>query len=211
MRIAKALVLLAAVTACDSSTDIGASVDGSLSFAIVGEPGLFGGNSTHENPMSVGGHTIALTSVRFTVSEVELEGESDQKFEWKGGDSEVTLGGDGNLAVSAFSRAIAAGTYDELELQVETVRIRGSFDGRPFDITVAVNDELELEFDSPIEAAEGSTNITVAAVVESWFRTSLGGVIDPTTFNSTVESQLRSRIIASLDAFEDSNKDARRD
>ena len=212
MRYLKFLALLGAVAACDSSTDIGASVDGSLNFAVVGQPGLLG-TSRHENPMSVGGHAIALSSVQLRASEVELEsdGESESKFEWKGGDFSVNLPVNGNVAVTAFNRAIPEGSYDELELRIESARIQGTFDGKPFDITVNVNEDLELEFDFPIVVGgDGATNITIGVIVESWFRTSTGAVIDPTNFNSTIESQLRARIRASLDAFEDEDRDGDR-
>ncbi len=199
----------AVLAGCD---EISGSVDGeaSLSFAVQGAPDLLGQATDPENPVFVSGHEIALTRVELRVSEVELEREDSLKIEWESRTTLVALPLDGRVE-TAFNANVMAATFDEFEMDVQTVRIQGTFDGEPFDVTVQVNDEIEIEFFPPLVIDEtGEVNVTVAVIVENWFRRPGGGAIDPRNLDSSIESDLRNNIKASFDAFDDDDHDGRR-
>lgn len=198
-----------ALGACDENTGLDADLNAraSLSFTSTGGENIFGNPVPPENPRTIAGHVVALTSVELGLSELELEGEDDAKMEMRGGMTVVALPVNGSL-VTPIEAMVAAGTYDELEMEVRTVRIRGTYDGQPFDVTVAVDEELEIEIRPPlVVAATGTANLTVEISTENWFRASDGSAIDLLNLTSTTRARLASNIEASFDAFEDDDRD----
>jgi hypothetical protein len=112
------------------------------------------------------------------------------------------------------ANAIPAGTFREIELRVSTARLIGTFDGAPFDVTVAVNTRGEIEFATPLVVADGTpTSVTINVPVGNWLTNADGSLIDPSKIpsSSTLGAQVRSRIIASLRAFEDEDHDGHDD
>lgn len=201
------LTLAGALAACDSSpTGADANANASLSFtamtsASAGQP---------QDPIVIGGHTIVVSDVELRLSEIEVEGD-DASMEMHGTTVLVALPADGRI-VTPVTATLAAGTYTELEMKVQTVRIRGTFDGNPFDVTVSVNEDLETDIQPPLVIEQtGNANLTVALVISNWFSTEDGSAIDLLNLNATLEARLKSNINASFDAFEDDDRDGHDD
>jgi hypothetical protein len=110
--------------------------------------------------------------------------------------------------VTPINAPVVPGTYEELKLKIQTVRVVGTFDGQPFDLTVRLHENLEQELDPPLVVTQtGAANVTVTVSVADWFRGRDGSAIDPRTLTADLESRLRNNIKASLDAFEDDDCD----
>ncbi|HEY6830598.1 MAG TPA: hypothetical protein VI259_27315, partial [Gemmatimonadaceae bacterium] len=116
--------------------------------------------------------------------------------------------------VTLPANAIPAGTFRELELRVSTVRLQGTFDTKPFDVTLPINTRGEIQFTTPLVVTEGTpTAITVNVPVNTWLVNSDGSLVDPSAIatNSSLLGTIRSRIAASFRAFEDENHDGNDD
>ena len=131
---------------------------------------------------------------------------------------------------TAFSTAIPAGSYHEVELKVDavesddvgaaaffaayptfprgkSVRVEGTFNGQPFVFTSSVEAEVELEFEPPLNVDQGGMNVTVNVDVSSWFRAN-GLLIDPSS--AEAQSQISSNISASFEVYHDDDRDEHR-
>lgn len=187
-------------------------------------------------PVTVGGHTLDLTTATVTLSRAELkrvrtdacpgdndEGEDDDHprdtlstaacHELKVGPLTVDLPLSGNV-VTVPANAIPAGTFRELELRVTQVELKGTFDGTAFDVTIPVRVHTEVEFATPIVVTEGApTSITVAVPVGTWLVNADGSLVDPNKIGTTPSllAQVKNRIAASLRAFEDRDHDGHDD
>jgi hypothetical protein len=214
--------VLTALAACEGTLGLDTTANANLAFAVnEADGGLLGLGSTAPNEMSEGGHTLVVTSATMTASELELKGLSDgsgsgsgsgsgeatSKFET--GPLTITLPVEGGVS-REISAQIGAGTYDKFEMDVEHVRLQGTYDGAPFDVTLLVNDELELMLVPPLVIADGtsSTAVTVALDLQAWFRSAAGGLIDPRTIlsDTSIAATLRSNIRGSFEAFEDHDR-----
>lgn len=113
--------------------------------------------------------------------------------------------------VSLATVPITEGRYEKIKLAVQRVRVRGSFDGQSFDLDVPVDGRAERRFrPSFVVASNGNRiNITVSVRAVEWFRNRDGTLVDPrgVPADPTLVAQLRRSIIASLRAFEDSDRD----
>ncbi|MEO5567666.1 MAG: hypothetical protein ABIR92_04200 [Gemmatimonadaceae bacterium] len=222
--IAATLTVLTAA-ACSSLTG-GNGGSATLSFHAAGTAATAPGASLNLStaPVSDGTHTLDLQSVDFTVSEVVFErtdgqtsddddSETDSDSEgshnsrFQSGATTISVPLTGGM-IAPFSGNLAAGSYDRVELDVEFVRLRGTYDGQAFDVTVPVNRELELRLSPPL-VVDGSTvgNVTVNIDFASWLSAN-GALIDPRTLtSSTALSLFRDRVKASFKATEDSDRD----
>lgn len=74
------------------------------------------------------------------------------------------------------------------EMDAEYVRLRGTYNGQQFDVTVPVNAELELALNPPLSVTASSdpVNVSVAIQVADWFRDRDGNVIDPRQLQTNV-------------------------
>jgi hypothetical protein len=188
--------------------DASLNAEAAVSFAVAGSSGLLGSNPP-ENPIQIGSHTIMVNSVDLRVTELELEGDDSAKTELRGSTILVALPVNGSV-VTPINARLSSGIFSEFEMDVRTVRIRGTFDDSPFDVTVDVNDELEMSLFPPLVVeADGAANLTVTVLMENWFRNSDGSAIDLLHMSSSVESRLAGNIKGSFDAFEDDDRDAR--
>lgn len=182
-----------------------------------------------------GGHTLDLQSADVVFSEVTFEGR-DAVNRDDDGDSDADTDSDsdsdsdhnGNAkfragavtlalpleggVVTPFTGEIPVGTYRSIEMDADFIRLRGTYDGQSFDVTVPVNAELELEFEPPLEVTGSSDplNVSVKIDVARWFRDANGNTIDPRQLatNATLRAEFRNRVRASFKAFEDQDKDA---
>lgn len=182
-------------------------------------------------PLTGGGHTLDLQQVQVGFSELTLEraegaaggGDSD-------GDSEADSDSDGGSnerlrvgpvtvdlplaggVITPITTELPVGLYEELELDVANVRLRGTYDGQAFDVVVPVDAEMEMDFNPPFEVTGDASrlNLTVSIDALAWFRDSDGSVLDPRRLGSdrNALARLVNRIRASFRAFEDSDRDA---
>jgi hypothetical protein len=201
---------IGSTTACEGTMGLDASANGSLAFGVDRvNSGLLGLGNTPPNEMSSGGHTIVLSSATMTASELELKGLSSgssgsssattSKFET--GTTTVNIPVEGGTT-REITANIAAGTYDKFEMEVRTVRLQGTYDGSPFDVTMQINDELETRLVPALVVADGtaSTAVRVALDLQSWFRSAAGGLLDPRQAQSdtSVAASIRSNIRGSF-------------
>ena len=203
--------LAGGVAACDGM--LGAGVDGnaSLSFAADRSASSAPSSSASNDTIRSGAHTIVVSRAELRVEEIELKGEHGLESEMKSGTTVVALPMNGSV-VTPVTANVAAGSYNEFEMKVRTVRVQGTFDGSPFDETVTVNDDLELDLNPPIVAAEdGSANVTVTISIANWFRSSDGGLIDLRALTDILRLRLAANIKASFEAFEDHDRDGHDD
>ena len=227
------LALAFSLAGCEDGTS---SESVSLSFAsFVGGSGLAAEiNATP--PIGDGVHTLDLTGLSVTLEEIKLEraesesdGDSDGESDGASGDSDseadsdsdggsdIDFGDDDSVTVdipldgdvvTEVTVPVPAGSYEELELDIASIRLVGTFDGEPFDVLVPVDLELETEFEPPM-VVEDAVNLTVAIDLGEWLRESDGSVIDPRLLATDEEmlNRLVQRIAVSLAAFEDSDGD----
>ena len=189
-----------------------------------------------------GANTLVVTRARLVLDEIELEEFSGRECDNSGSGRDpncpeieigpflVDLPLTGGVR-SAISAQIPAGSYHEIEFDIEPVDdsnagarafftanpdiprnrsivIQGTFNGQPFTFMSASRFELELEFRPNLIVGAGGTNVTIDVDVASWFRsgTTLLSPLDP-----AAAAVIESRILASFAAFLDDNRDGRRD
>ena len=230
---------LALVSACSDSTSAGRA-PAQIAFTS----GLTSTANAQLIPITSGGHTLNLTQATLTITSVELkptktdvcegddaddnlvstsaaashddDDEDDDNegcHELKAGPLSVDLPLSGGITMIS-ANAIPPGTFREIELRVSTVRLIGTFDSAPFDVTVLVNSRGEIEFATPLVVADGvPTSVTINVPVGGWLTNADGSLVDPSKIpqNQTLSAQVRSRIIASFRAFEDEDHDGHDD
>jgi hypothetical protein len=230
--LASVVAALGVMSACSDSTGPTSSASSQLSFTT--GSAAAGNVAASLVPVTNGGHTLDLTSVALTVSRAELkraktdvcpgdnDGDDDHPSqtpstencgELKIGPTTVELPLTGTLATLP-ANTIPAGTFREFELRVSQVELKGTFDGKAFDIMVPVRVKSEIEFDTPlIVTADTPTSITVNVPVSGWLVNADGSLVDPSTILTTPSllAQVKTRIAASFRAFEDRDHDGHDD
>ena len=187
--------------------------------------------------ITIGGHTVDLQQVQLTVDRAKLErsgalcsddddehgDDIDDDDEDDDGEDEcedVRIGATtfdlplSGGVVTLDQTAVRAGTYEKIELRISQARLRGLFDGQPFDVTVPVDVERELILSPPLVVTENApATITVNVAVATWLINSDGSLIDPRRLGSSsvLRSFVRSRISSSFRAFEDRDRDGKDD
>lgn len=188
------------------------------------------------DPITIGANTLVVSDVDVVFSELVLEraegelgdgdsdgvedGDSDSESDsdsdgswnehFRSGPVTVALPLEGGV-ISPITAPIPFGVYEELELDIATVRLRGTWNGQAFDVTLPVDQEFEADLEPPfvVDDASDLLNITIALAVNEWFIQN-GVLVDPAQL--LVAGQVReafiARIEASFDAFEDSDRDA---
>lgn len=212
-RFIEAVILGAVVISASACEDVsgagGARGTTSLSFAAVSAPGSLSASALADS-ISVGGHAIVLSSADLRLSKIEIEGDS-VSIEMKSGMTVVGLPLNGGVT-TPVTVPLLPGTYDKLELKIESVRLQGTFDGQPFDVNVRVVTELETRLSPPVVvSASGTENVTIAFSVANWFVSNQGTAIDPRNLTPEVAAQLMSNIKASMHGFDDDDRDGDHD
>ena len=96
-----------------------------------------------------------------------------------------------------------------------SIRVEGTFNDVSFVFTQDLDEEQEIEFDSPIEisADTGVTNITLHLDLSTWFVTNTGVLVDPAMANDggAYEGLVEENIKNSNDVFEDDDHDGHDD
>jgi hypothetical protein len=168
------------------------------------------------------GATITLDRLQLEVDRVRLTPVTSQTSGVSGesGDEEVgagpfhldLAGGELTGAVShAFDVVAPPGDYTRVKVRVhsdathpDSIVIDGSYNGYPFRFASSLNEDQEREAALTIDPA-GTTNITLAFDTSRWFSDGQGGALDPSSASN--RSQIESNIKASLQAFEDDDRD----
>ena len=232
--LAATIVTGSAFAACSGSSDLAPGASSRIAFT---SSATLGANAATV-PITSGAHTLDLTQATLTVTRVELKrvetnacSDDDALGDDGGDDTHTTTTGVEDCAelevgpttvdlplsggmVTLPANALPAGTFRELELRVSQVQLKGTFDGKAFDVTLPVNVRDEVEFDTPLVVADGApTSITINVPVGNWLINADGSLIDPNSVasNSTLLDLLRNRIRASLHAFEDEDHDGHDD
>ncbi|MFN2398940.1 MAG: hypothetical protein ABR543_09935 [Gemmatimonadaceae bacterium] len=190
--------------------------------------------------------TLVITRAQIVLGEIELKRTSAAECPNHSGSGDddcaeieagpllvdVPVGGGFSATVAV---AVPAGTYRELELEIEdadddevagvafldanpafrevSIRVEGTYNGQPFVFTSALEAEHEIEFATPLVVGSDGLDITINVDLSSWFRTPGGALLDPVTANvGGRNADLVTRnIIDSFDAFEDDDHDGRND
>jgi hypothetical protein len=228
---AMAVAAVVLVSCASDTTGIGA---GSSQIAFMSKQAASAGASASTVPVTSGGHTLDLTQATLTLARIELKrthsdactGDEDNDDdhptatpstascgELKVGPTSVNLPLTGGMA-SISANTIPPGTYRELELRVTQIELKGTFDGKAFDVTVPVHVEDEVEFSTPLVVTEGQpVTLTVNVSTDTWLRNADGSLVDPNQLATSplLAAQVRTRILASFHAFEDRDRDGRDD
>ena len=224
------LVPMLALPAGCETFGLGDNEQFSVSFAVPSQQVNGQSFSVVADSISFGGHVLNLTSVDVTFDEITVEraemtnggdsdgdsdsdsdsdGPSNHKLERAGTTISLPLQGG---VVTPINDALPAGFYEEIELDFRTIRLRGTFDGQAFDVTVPVHTELDVRFDPPLEVNDDTDrlNITFSIDPYMWLRRADGALVDPRLFesNAALRAQFVNRIRASIKAFEDADRDA---
>lgn len=152
--------------------------------------------------------------------------------------SVVELPVDGAVT-TALNVSVPAGTYSALEAKIRpidrnrehdgagstaflaahpelagvSVRVEGTFNGKAFTYSGAPRAEFESVFNPPLTVGENGANITVHVDLATWFKSSSGALIDPTTANAggANAALVSANIRRSLRAFHDDDHDGHDD
>jgi hypothetical protein len=222
---------LAALSACSDSTGVDRSMSSQLAFTAGGTA------STAPQalvPITKDGHTLDLSAATVVVTRASLtktstdlcgaddddeddddhgRGHSGNCGEVKIGPALVDLPLDGKL-VTIPGNTIPPGTYRNIDVRVSLVRLEGTFDGKPFDVTIPVHAKAQADFETPlVVAADSAVAVTVNLPVDTWLVRSDGTLIDPTKLTSTpsLMALVSLKIASSIRAFEDRDHDGRDD
>lgn len=141
---------------------------------------------------------------------------------------------DGGVNQVVAISGVPAGTYDEVEFNIHrssrgsveddpfilanpdfedvSIRVEGTFNGAGFVYTTDVMDNQRLGLVPALVIADGSataTNVTLKTDLSTWFQAADGSLLDPATANEggPNESWVDNQIKASIDAFEDRDRD----
>lgn len=226
-----AILVTLVAAACADLLSNDRTQEASLSFGVTQNGSLVAASTSGLSAIVLtggDGHTIDLQSADVVFSEMTFEGQNvdsgddddsdmdsdsdhDGNAKFRAGATTVSLPLEGGV-ITPFTGQIPLGTYRRLEMDAEFLRIRGTYDGQTFDVTVPVNAELELGFSPPLEVTSSSVpvNVSINIDVSNWFKDTNGNTIDPRQLNTnaTLRAQFRNRVRASFRAFEDEDHDA---
>ena len=110
---------------------------------------------------------------------------------------------------SSGNRNTVAFVVSHPEFKNASVRIEGTFNGRAFVFTSAVDTRIESVFATPMNVDAANPNVTVAIGLTSWFSDGSGGTLDPS--NGANAARISANIANSFRAFEDNDRDGHDD
>lgn len=206
-QLAMALAMASAVagtTGCEATLGLGLDAEADVSFQVEESDGLFGGSPPNE--ARSGGHVVTVTQATMTASRVALRGTTEATHDRVVKFDLPVHGG----VVTPVRMNVESGTFDELELRVREVRLKGTYDGQPFDVTVRTDAGAELAMSPGVRIESGGrSNLTVRVELRDWFEAEGGGLIEPARLQleESLRARLRSNLEASLRAFLDLNAD----
>ena len=137
----------------------------------------------------------------------------------------------GSGATRAVTVPIPVGSYDKIEFEIHkpessddggflalhpeydgvSIRMVGTWNGTPFTYTSDLDVEQEHSFAPPLDVTDNtSAGVTMLVDLQTWFLNQAGdGFINPATANKggQFEGEVKSNIEASINAFEDHDRD----
>ena len=196
-----------------------------------------------DDTLVTGSDTLIISRARLVLRNIELKPQETVSCDGNTGPGceEIELGpflADLPLAQGAqqeFAVEVPAGAYSRIDFEVHkvgddpadlaflaqhpefediSIRVDGTFNGSSFVFTTDLNEEQELALVPPLVITDTtSTNVTILVLLDSWFRTPAGALIDPASANKggVNEGLVTENIKQSLDAFEDSDSDGSND
>jgi hypothetical protein len=212
------LVAIAAAACSDSATAPGAE-NVSISMATVTTPAAVA-RPDLAPPITGNGHSLTLSGLTLTLGDLRLEhsghtgaddhGVGNDDVLFAAGLSPVTLPVDGGV-VTLAAREVPSGTYSQVEAELVSLRVTGSYDGAAIDATVELSHDMELALNPPITTRSGAaSNATVTIEFSSCFTDASGTPVDPRTLQSggnPARDTFRECVASKLRAFEDRNRD----
>ncbi len=190
-----------------------------------------------------GGNTLVLDQVQLVLKQIELKTLSSDSCSGTSSDScddiqlgirlyDVPLGA--ATAQGVYTVAVDPGTYRQIKFKIAkpgssddaafiaanpnfngvSIRATGTWNGQPFTFTSEMDDEVEIEFPTPlVVGAEGTTDVTLNLDVSRWFRSLGGALIDPRTANKGQpnEGVVKENIKNTIEGFEDDDRDGETD
>ena len=238
----KTFVVMAAslfvLAACDSnSTGVNGAGNVTLSFGTpTATSSKILADLIEADSVTVGGHTIKLSNVdvsfsRIMLKKVETKDSSrvdddrdegvqhEAEHEEQDGDAirfdsatiALPLGGG---VITPISKPIPVGDYRSIELGLSSARVRGTYDGQTFDVTVPVHSEFRQFFSTPLHVATDAdkVNVTINIDTSNWFKN--GSVlIDPRQVptNEQLRSIVAKNIRNSFKSFRDHDRNGHDD
>jgi hypothetical protein len=214
-------VAVLSVAACSSG--------GNVTFSARG-----GGSSPPATALVVGGAGgVTIDEVQLVVRRVRLERTasdgSSHEEELSVGPFVIDLKGsqlDAGALAQVFDADVPPGTYGQVKFEVHRVEdadvaarpalaplagksfvVTGSYQGAPFTFSSSLDEEQERE--GLFQVGTGTHNITLNLDVTRWFTGPGGTVLDPTL--ATNRSQIESNVKASIDAYEDDDRNGLHD
>ena len=134
-------------------------------------------------------------------------------------------------AARVISATVPAGTYDEVKFKIRepdddasdaaflaehpdfadiSVKAEGTYNGEPFTLVSDLEAELKLDLVPPIVVGDAATtDLTLFADLNAWFRTAGGDLFNPATANPGGANReiLTQNVHSSFNAFEDDDHD----
>jgi hypothetical protein len=129
-------------------------------------------------------------------------------------------------AARVISATVPAGTYDEVKFKIRepdddasdaafraehpdfinvSLKAEGTYNGEPFTLVSDLEAELKLHLTPPLVVGDAATtDLTLFADLDAWFRTAGGDLFNPATANPELLAQ---NVQRSFNAFEDDNHD----
>ncbi len=190
--------------------------------------------------LTLNGGSIVLDDVKIVVRRVRLEPTAVAVGESSAGEDELGIGpflldfgktyldsGAGTL-VHDFTGDVAPGTYKQIKFEIHkiessdaaanpaafadmsglSVRIQGSYLGSPFTFTSSLDEEQERE--GTFKVGDGS-NIDLNIDPTNWFTDPGNPAVTLDPADPANQSKIESNIKASIDSFEDDNRDGKPD
>jgi hypothetical protein len=167
-----------------------------------------------------GGHSLNMTAMELTIGDLRLQREGSESEDDHGGvghddfaftaaSQTIALPVDGGM-VTIGTKALPAGTFTEVEAELRSLHLVGSYDQAPFDVAVELSHDLTLTLNPPLTTTgSGDQNVTVSIDFSACFAN--GGVpVDPRTLasgGSAARNSFRDCVASHLRAFDDRNRD----
>lgn len=228
--VAAVLAIPVLVAGCDKLNGVARSTP--LSLTVAARALNTGAAVMDANVITAGGHSLDLQLAQLYVTRIKLEktdatGDSDSEDlddDPCGGTVQcedfvtaplvIDVPVNGGV-ITPFTGTVPAGRYSEAEFTLGGVRLKGVYDGQAFDVNIPLNLEAELEFHPPLEVtgSEAPRNFTIAFSLEALLRNPDGTLIDPRRLetDATLRETVRARLRASLESFEDDDRDGEDD
>lgn len=94
-----------------------------------------------------------------------------------------------------------------------SIRLEGTYNGRPFTFTHDVNAKLDVPLTAPITIGEGGDDVTVTIDMKDWFVKPSGGLYSPAEGNTPgfVRAKIQNNIRNAFRAFRDKDRDGEDD